>query len=63
MEASGDDSGNVKKIKARGEQGSTTSLKAAVKPGHWLWSLTYNNMCMLLLSTLYMLLLIEGMLF
>jgi hypothetical protein len=29
--------------KTRGEQGSTTSLKAAVQPGHWLRALIYNN--------------------
>jgi hypothetical protein len=27
----------------RGEQGSTTSLKAAVQPGHWPRALIYNN--------------------
>jgi hypothetical protein len=29
--------------KTRGEQGSTTSLRAAVHLGHWLWALIYNN--------------------
>jgi hypothetical protein len=29
--------------KTRGEQGSTTSLKAAVQPGHWLRALIYSN--------------------
>jgi hypothetical protein len=29
--------------KTRGEQGSTTSLKAAVQLGHWLRALIYNN--------------------
>jgi hypothetical protein len=29
--------------KTRGEQGGTTSLKAAVQPGHWLRALIYNN--------------------
>jgi hypothetical protein len=29
--------------KTRREQGSTTSLKAAVQPGHWLRALIYNN--------------------
>jgi hypothetical protein len=31
--------------KTRGEQGSITSLKAAVQPGHWLWAVIYyyNN--------------------
>jgi hypothetical protein len=29
--------------KIRGKHGSTTSLKAAVQPGHWLRALIYNN--------------------
>jgi hypothetical protein len=29
--------------KTRGEQVSTTSLKAAVQPGHWLRALIYKN--------------------
>jgi hypothetical protein len=48
--------------KTRGEQGSTTSLKAAVQPGHWLWALIYNNntsgMCTLILPLLCLLLLL-----